>query len=151
MPGEYVVVIGAGGLGHIGIQVLSALCAAEIIVVDRADKSLELAKECGAHHVVKADGDEVEAVLGADRRAWRRSGDRFRRRGRRGRQRPGDDAQRRYYYVVGYGGKIDIPTIDMITSEKTIVGNLVGTYAELVELMALADRGLVKLHTGNTS
>jgi NAD+-dependent secondary alcohol dehydrogenase Adh1 len=35
----------------------------------------------------------------------------------------------------------------MITSEKTIVGNLVGTYAELVELMALADRGLVNLHT----
>ena len=51
------------------------------------------------------------------------------------------------YYVVGYGGKIEIPTIDMITSEKTIVGNLVGTHAELVELMALADRGLVKLHT----
>src|SRR6266851_143273 len=52
-----------------------------------------------------------------------------------------------YYYVVGYGGKIELPTIDMITSEKTIVGNLVGTYAELVELMALADRGLVNLHT----
>jgi NAD+-dependent secondary alcohol dehydrogenase Adh1 len=52
-----------------------------------------------------------------------------------------------FYYVVGYGGKIDIPTIDMITSEKTIVGNLVGTYAELVELMALADRGRVTLHT----
>ena len=51
------------------------------------------------------------------------------------------------YYIVGYGGKIDIPTIDMVTTEKTIVGNLVGTYAELVELMALADRGLVKLHT----
>ncbi len=51
------------------------------------------------------------------------------------------------YYIVGYGGKIEIPTIDMITSEKTIVGNLVGTYAELVELMALADRGLVDLHT----
>jgi len=51
------------------------------------------------------------------------------------------------YYIVGYGGKIDIPTIDMITTEKSIVGNLVGTYAELVELMALADRGLVTLHT----
>ncbi len=35
----------------------------------------------------------------------------------------------------------------MITSEKTIVGNLVGTYPELVELMALADRGLVHLAT----
>ena len=49
-----------------------------------------------------------------------------------------------YYYIVGYGGKIELPTIDMITTEKTIVGNLVGTYAELVELMALADRGLVE-------
>src|SRR6476660_623331 len=63
LPGEYAVVIGAGGLGHIGIQVLAALCAAEIIVIDRADKSLDLAQECGAHHVVKADGNEVEAVL----------------------------------------------------------------------------------------
>ena len=33
LPGEYAVVIGAGGLGHIGIQVLAALCAAEIIVI----------------------------------------------------------------------------------------------------------------------
>jgi NAD+-dependent secondary alcohol dehydrogenase Adh1 len=52
-----------------------------------------------------------------------------------------------YYYIVGYGGKIDIPTIDMITSEKTIVGNLVGTYPELIELMALADQGKVTLAT----
>jgi len=51
------------------------------------------------------------------------------------------------YYIVGYGGKIELPTIDMITSEKTIVGNLVGTYPELVELMALADRGRVNLST----
>src|SRR3982074_3455433 len=63
LPGQFAVVIGAGGLGHIGIQVLKALCAAEIIVIDRAAKSLDLAKECGAHHVVKADGNEVEAVL----------------------------------------------------------------------------------------
>jgi len=52
-----------------------------------------------------------------------------------------------YYYIVGYGGKVEIPTMDMIVSEKTIVGNLVGTYPDLVELMALADRGLVKLAT----
>lgn len=51
------------------------------------------------------------------------------------------------YYIVGYGGKVEIPTMDMIVSEKTIVGNLVGTYPDLVELMALADRGLVKLAT----
>src|SRR6202041_1798393 len=60
LPGEYAVVIGAGGLGHIGIQGLAALCAAEIVVVDRADKSLALAKECGAHHLGKAEGNEGE-------------------------------------------------------------------------------------------
>ncbi|MGS0758655.1 zinc-binding dehydrogenase, partial [Roseateles sp. GG27B] len=47
----------------IGIQVLAALCAAEIIIVDRSDMALQLAKECGAHHLVKADGHEVERVL----------------------------------------------------------------------------------------
>jgi len=43
LPGEYAVVIGAGGLGHIGIQALRALCAARIIIVDKADVALKLA------------------------------------------------------------------------------------------------------------
>src|SRR6202022_1389266 len=61
-PGEKVVVIGVGGLGHIGIQVLSALCSADIIALDRSDIALALAKECGAHHTVKADENQIEAV-----------------------------------------------------------------------------------------
>src|SRR6202521_2604154 len=62
VPGEKVVVIGVGGLGHIGIQVLRALCAADVIAVDRSETALALAKECGAHFTVKADGNEVEAI-----------------------------------------------------------------------------------------
>ncbi|GAN77170.1 NAD(P)-dependent alcohol dehydrogenase [Acidisphaera rubrifaciens] len=147
LPGEYAVCIGAGGLGHIGIQVLKALCAAEIIVVDRSPTALQLAKECGAHHVVQADGNELQAVLdltgghGAEAVIdFVGEGDSIR---------IGIAMTRNAgaYYIVGYGGKIDLPTIDMITTEKTIVGNLVGTYPELVELMALADRGLVHLAT----
>src|SRR5699024_3084930 len=57
------VAIGAGGLGHIGIQCLKAMCAADIIVVDISDDSLELAGKVGADHLVKADGNEVETVL----------------------------------------------------------------------------------------
>jgi NAD+-dependent secondary alcohol dehydrogenase Adh1 len=123
------------------------LCAAEIIVVDRDDKSLELAKTCGAHHLVKADGNEVEAVLAKTGGRGAEAVIDFVGEGEavsRGLTMTANDG---YYYVVGYGGKIELPTIDLITSEKTIVGNLVGTYAELVELMALADRGLVDLHT----
>ena len=147
LPGEYAVVIGAGGLGHIGIQVLAALCAAEIIVVDRTDAALELARECGAHHLVKADGNEVERVLELTRGKGAEAvidfvgeGDAIAR-GLAMTRNAGS------YYIVGYGGKINIPTIDMVTSEKSIIGNLVGTYPELVELMALADRGLVHLQT----
>ncbi len=45
------------------------------------------------------------------------------------------------YYVIGYGGNLDIPTIDVISTEINFVGNLVGTYNDLVELMALAAEG----------
>src|SRR6202789_2242769 len=62
LPGEFAVVVGAGGLGPIGIQVLCALSAATIIVVDRSAAALELAKQLGADHTVIADGTAVEEI-----------------------------------------------------------------------------------------
>ena len=123
------------------------MCAAEIIVVDRSDMALSLAKECGAHHVVKADGGEVEGVLALTKGNGAEAVIDFVGEGNAVASGIAMTRNGGYYYIVGYGGKIDLPTIDMITSEKTIVGNLVGTYPELVELMALADRGLVNLAT----
>src|SRR5919205_81431 len=61
-PGTRAVVIGAGGLGHIGIQSLKALTPAEIIVVDRSEDALKLAQEFGADHAVAADGTQVDKV-----------------------------------------------------------------------------------------
>ena len=40
---------------------------------------------------------------------------------------------------------IQVPAIDMIVNEFSVVGNLVGNYAELSELMALAMQGRVRL------
>jgi NAD+-dependent secondary alcohol dehydrogenase Adh1 len=146
-PGQKVVVIGVGGLGHIGIQVLRALCAAEIIAVDRSDVALGLAGTCGADEVVRADGSQVDKVLGLTGGVGAEAVIDFVGEGTSIAEgldmTRGDGA----YYIVGYGGKIQVPTIDMIASEKRIIGNLVGTYSELVELMSLADRGLVDLHT----
>lgn len=147
VPGEYAVVIGAGGLGHIGIQVLKALCAAEIIAVDRSELALKLAKECGADHVIRADGNEVDAVLALTQAAGAQAVIDFVGEGDSVANGLKMTRNAGYYYIVGYGGKVEIPTMDMIVSEKTIVGNLVGTYPDLVELMALADRGLVTLAT----
>src|SRR6202020_591561 len=61
-PGTTAVVIGAGGLGHIGVQCLAALSATTIIVVDRNPDALKLAGQLGAAHTVVADGGQVDAV-----------------------------------------------------------------------------------------
>jgi len=51
------------------------------------------------------------------------------------------------YYVIGYGGTLEIPTLDIISTERNVTGNIVGTYNDLVELMDLAQDGKVTLHT----
>ncbi len=108
---------------------------------------MKLALTLGADHAVVADGDQVEQVLeltggnGAEVlidfvgeggataegvRMLRRAGD---------------------YLVVGYGENIDVPTIDIVSAEINVIGNLVGSYNDLCDLMVLAARGQVTLHT----
>ncbi len=148
-PGTRAVVIGAGGgLGHIGVQCLKALTPAENIAVDTREESLEFAREWGADQTVKVEnGKHVDTVLemtegmgaeavldfvveyGAidDGVAMLRSAG--------------------YYYVIGYGQNLDTPAIDIISREINFVGNLVGTYNDLAELMTLQAQGKVTLHT----
>lgn len=147
LPGQSCVVIGAGGLGHIGIQCLKAMCAADVIVVDKSDASLALATKSGADQIVKADGNEVEAVLALTGGAGAEAVIDFV--GEKGTTAKGLAMTRPMgsYYIVGYGEDIKIPAVDLIISERNIIGNLVGTWAELTELMALAERGLVELAT----
>jgi len=51
-PGSTAVVIGAGGLGHMAVQILSALTPATIVAVDRSEDALKLAIAVGADHGV---------------------------------------------------------------------------------------------------
>jgi NAD+-dependent secondary alcohol dehydrogenase Adh1 len=141
------VLIGAGGIGHIGIQALKALTPAEIIVVDRSEAALELAKSIGADYGVLADGGQVEKVLElTDGNGAEVVIDFV---GEQGAERAGVGMLRRAgsYFVIGYGGAINVPTIDIISTEINFVGNLVGTFNDLDELMTLAAQGKVKLHT----
>jgi NAD+-dependent secondary alcohol dehydrogenase Adh1 len=126
LPGEYCVVIGAGGLGHIGIQCLKAMCAADVIVVDKSDTSLELAKQSGADHLVKADGNEVEAVLNLTNNAGAEAVIDFV--GEKGTTAKGLTMTRPMgnYYIVGYGEDIQIPTVDLIITERNIIGKVRG-------------------------
>ena len=51
------------------------------------------------------------------------------------------------YFVIGYGGTLQVPTMQIILTEINFIGNLVGSYNDLVELMTLAAQGKVTLHT----
>jgi len=146
-PGTAAVVQGAGGLGHIGIQTLSALTATKIIVVDRSPEALALAKQIGADETVLADGSHIDAVKeltggnganvvfdfvaeqGAELDAWQMT------------------APAGSQFVIGYGGEFRAPTLDFVGGEKNVIGNIVGTYNDLAELMVLAQAGKVTLHT----
>lgn len=146
-PGTTAVVQGAGGLGHIGIQCLAALTATRIVVVDRNPDALALAAKLGADATVVADGTEVDQVKeltkgagadvvfdfvaeqGAENQAWAMT------------------APAGSQFVIGYGGELRIPTLDFVAGEKNVIGNIVGTYTDLAELMVLAQAGKVTLHT----
>jgi NAD+-dependent secondary alcohol dehydrogenase Adh1 len=148
-PGTRAVVIGAGGLGHIGIQCLRALTPAEIIVVDPSERARALAGELGADRTVAADGKHVDTVLEMTDGDGAEVVIDFV--GERGVIPDGVAMLRRAgsYLVIGYGENVDIPTIDIISREISFVGNLVGTYTDLDELMTLTAQGKVSLHTSS--
>lgn len=146
-PGTHVVMIGAGGLGHIGLQSLVALTPAEITVVDRSEEALNLAAGLGAHHTVRADGGQVDAVRDITGGAGAHVVLDFV--GENGTEAEGVAMTRDAgsYFVIGYGGRVDVPTIDIISREINVVGNLVGSYNDLDELMTLTAQGKVSLRT----
>lgn len=146
-PGEVCVVIGAGGLGHIGIQCMRAMSSATLVVVDRNPEALELASKLGADHTVVADGSHVDAVLELTGGNGAEAVLDFV--GEGGATAEGVAMLRRAgsYYVIGYGENIDVATIDIISTEISFIGNLVGSYTDLQDLMVLAAQGKVTLHT----
>jgi len=114
-------------------------------VVDLSDASLALAGECGADHLIMADGGEVEAVLQITKGHGAEAVLDFV--GEKGTTVRGLAMTRNAgsFYVVGYGEDLKVPTVELVITEKNIIGNLVGTWAELTELMELAHRGHVDL------
>ncbi len=146
-PGTRTVVIGAGGLGHIGIQCLAAMTPTEIVVLDPSEAALDIAREVGADHTVKVDGSHVDTVLQLTSGLGAEVILDF-----VGEQGAVEDGiamlqDGGFYHVIGYGQNLDIPTIDIISREISFIGDLVGTYTDLQDLMTLTAQGKVHLRT----
>ncbi len=144
-PGSNVVVIGAGGgLGHLAVQILRAVCAARIIAVDNRKTGLDLAVELGADDGVLAGDDATAAVLDLT--------------GGQGAELvldlAGTDAtmamaaavSRALGHVtfVGFGGGT-LPLSFFTTPYEVSLGTTYwGSLSELAEVIALAERGLIR-------
>lgn len=61
-PDATCVMIGVGGLGHIGVQIARATTAAQVIAVDVKPEALDLARKVGAHHAVLSDASAAEKI-----------------------------------------------------------------------------------------
>jgi NAD+-dependent secondary alcohol dehydrogenase Adh1 len=145
-PGTTAVVIGVGGVGHIALQLVRELGSSSVIAVDTDERRRTLATELGADEVVdgRAAVDAVRELTGG--------------RGADlvfdfvGTQETHDVAAAMLarggtFSVIGYGGTVSVPSIALVANEQAVVGNLVGTWVDLWEMLELHATGRIVLKT----
>jgi NAD+-dependent secondary alcohol dehydrogenase Adh1 len=147
VPGATAVVIGIGGVGHVGLQLLRELGSGALMVaVDPNPLRRALAASLNADAVL----DSVEVVDAVRDLTDGRGADLvidF-----VGTQQTHDDgtgmlAKGGTFSIVGFGGMVTVPSAAMVGNEQAIVANLVGTWVDLWEVMQLHARGKLTLKT----
>lgn len=147
VPGATAVVIGIGGVGHVGLQLLRELGSGALMVaVDPNPLRRALAASLNADAVL----DSVEVVDAVRDLTDGRGADLvidF-----VGTQQTHEDATGMLakggtYSIVGFGGVVTVPSGAMVGNEQAIVANLVGTWVDLWEVMQLHARGKLTLKT----
>ena len=145
-PADNVVIVGAGGLGLMAIQLAKAVTGARIIAMDLDDKKLEFAKKEGADTTINSKNeDAVKAVMeltdkkGADAvidfvnasKTVETDMQLLRRRAR--------------VVLVGlFGGELKLSLVTMPTRAYRLIGSYTGTLSDMIELVSLARRGVIK-------
>jgi alcohol dehydrogenase, propanol-preferring len=145
-PDDNVVIVGAGGLGLMAIQLAKAVTGARIIAMDLDDKKLEFAKKEGADTTVNSKNeDPIKAIMeltdkmGADAvidfvnaSKTVESDMQFLRR------------RARVVLVGLFGGELKLSLVSMPTRAYKLIGSYTGTISDLIELVSLARRGVIK-------
>ena len=146
VPGTTAVVIGVGGVGHIALQLIRELGSSSVIAVDTDERRRRLAAELGADEVIDGSGPvetvrELTGGRGADLVFDFVGTD----------QSHADSvemlARGGTYSVIGYGGTVSVPSGAFVGNEHAVVGNLVGTWIDLWELLQLHAAGRIVLKT----
>lgn len=144
-PGQWVVVSGIGGLGHMAVQYAKAM-GLHVAAVDVADDKLALARQLGAEVMANARTQDAAAkirketggahgvlVTAVSTTAFRQAISMLRRGGT--------------CSLVGLPpGEFPLPIFDVVLNGLTIRGSIVGTRNDIAEALAFAAEGKVKAH-----
>ena len=144
-PGEWVVISGIGGLGHMAVQYAKAM-GLNVAAVDIADDKLALAEKLGADLTVNAKTQDAPAeiakavggahgalITAVSREAFAQALGMLRRHGT--------------VSLVGLPpGDFPVPIFNVVLNRLTIRGSIVGTRQDLVEALAFAGDGKVAAH-----
>ena len=142
---EFLVIIGAGGLGLMGVQIAKAITKAKIICVDLDDSKLEIAKEMGAHYTLNSkDSETAQKILsicdnkGADSVVDFVNAPPTAKLGLSVLRKRGN------LILVGlFGGSIELSLVTIPLKSITIQGAYTGNYDDMVELLSLARKGTI--------
>jgi NAD+-dependent secondary alcohol dehydrogenase Adh1 len=147
VPGSTAAVIGIGGVGHIGLQLVRVLGAAKVVAIDTDERRRRLARELRADEVL----GEQDDVVGAARELTNAAGvdvvvD-FVGTDETHAAALGMLARQGLYSIVGYGGTVSYPSVGLVAGETALLGNLVGSWIDLWEVLQLHATGAVTLRS----
>ena len=143
-PDATAVVIGVGGLGHMGVQILKAITGASVVAVDTRESALRLAKKHGADLTLVSGDDTVEKIReatggrGADVVLDFVGADSTLAMGAAAARQMGD------LTIIGIAGGTLPLSFFSIPYEVSVQTTYWGSRPELVELLTLAARGLIE-------
>jgi propanol-preferring alcohol dehydrogenase len=145
-PNDNVVIVGAGGLGLMAIQLAKAITGSRIIAMDLDDNKLKEAKQSGAANTINSKKeDPVKAVMeltdnmGVDAvidfvnasKTVETDMQLLRRRAK--------------VVLVGlFGGELKLSLVTMPTRAYRLIGSYTGSITDMIELVSLAKRGVIK-------
>ena len=146
-PDANIAVIGTGGLGQIAVQVLKCLTECNIIAVDADEKKIRIAERLGVTHTIHSSGKDFSGELlkltentGADVIFDFVGESETPQASIKGLRKGG------IYSIIGYGGGLNVPTVKLVGSEISVIGNLVGSYNDLDDIVKLYEKGKIKLN-----
>ena len=142
---ESILIVGAGGLGLMGVQLASHMTKCRIICADLDDKKLNIAKELGATHVVNTkESDATQKIMSICNEKGVNSIVDFVNAPPTVKLDLSVIRKRGNIILVGlFGGSVDLPLVSVPLKAITIQGAYTGNYNDMVELIDLAKKGVI--------